>query len=957
MLCYAKLFGERTDIVLKRMKVAISLLLCVVILSSTIVCSAQPQENTGANAPTAEGTVSNAGDYDEYITKDGLKDAKESILISLESLETEGSAVFKDGIIDWDGEGELSFKVNVHSAALYNIKIVWKPQGSGVDPVFGLKIDGETPFSHAAQIELKREWKNISEKPRTDKNGNEYAQEQVETGEYIESVLHDYTGVFNEPFKFSLNEGEHTITLSNPEQGLLIKEITLLAPEKAEAYSALSKGYSLKANGADIIAIQGENAAIKNSKSLIPKSNNSDAGMTPCNPYTTMINYIGGTAWQTPGSALTWEFEVETAGYYYIGFRYKQADLINGVSYRKLKIDGAIPFSEASSIGFPFGTAWEYKTLGENEDKPYYIWLDKGLHTISMEVTVGTQADFVQRLSEVVTRLGDEYIKIVMITGETPDVNRDYELFKQIEGFTDTLTWCRDNLNSIAADMKKESGNKSTQSIAAIENMSRVLSQMLKSPYVAQQYVKDYYNNYTSVSSWLYDMTNMPLSLDEIQVVPFGKEIENKNANFFESLGFGTVRLFASFVQDYSLTSSGADKEIRIWINWGQDQAMVLNSLIQDSFTPETGINVNVEIVSASLINGILANNFPDLSLHLARTEPVNLGIRGALYDLSQFEDCDEVLKRFQKTAAEPYRYGDALYALPDTQSFFIMFRRDDILSKLEIGEIKTWEQFKHAATVIQRNNMNVYVPYTQITTATTVNTGIGGLNLFPTLMAQNGLSLYNSEKTATALNNFDAIEVFDFWTDLYTKYGYLKEAEFYNRFRVGVVPLGIAPLGTYMNLYAAAPEIAGRWSVDLVPASANGDRSIAGAGTGCGIIKKSANKEEAWEFLKWWTRADTQIRYNNNVESILGMIGRTTTATVEAFEDLAWDSDHLEVIEQQRTFIKEVPEVPGSYYLSRAIDQAFWTVVNGEAISKDAVMKWSKIADDEIARKIKEYS
>ena len=132
------------------------------------------------------------------------------------------------------------------------------------------------------------------------------------------------------------------------------------------------------------------------------------------------------------------------------------------------------------------------------------------------------------------------------------------------------------------------------------------------------------------------------------------------------------------------------------------------------------------------------------------------------------------------------------------------------------------------------------------------------------TLMSQNGLSLYNKEKNATALDSKAAIEVFDFWTDLYTEYGYLKEAEFYNRFRVGVVPLGIAPLATYMNLYSAAPEIAGRWSVALVPASENGNRSIAGAGTGCGIISKSENKEEAWEFLKWWTSAETQTRYKN---------------------------------------------------------------------------------------------
>ena len=941
---------------LKGLKATVSLVLCTILLTSTVICSAQPQENTGADTPIAEGSVTNAGDYDEYLKKNSFKNGADSISVPLDSFE--GSAALNDGVIDWDGKGDLSFKVEVQTDALYNIKIVWKPKASGVDPSVTVKIDGKVPFSNANKLELKREWKNIEETPRVDAGGNEYAQEQIETGEYITSILQDFTGVYTNPYNFALTAGEHTITITSDEQALLIKELCFIAPENPEAYAEVSKNYDLKTNDVKVITIQGEKAVIKNSKSLIPKSNNSDAGMTPANAYTSKINYIGGTSWQSPGSSMTWNFNVETAGYYYIGFRYKQSDLINGVSWRKLKIDGKMPFAEAGGIGFPFGTEWEYKTLGDDNKSPYYIWLDKGAHTISMEVTVGPQNEFVKRLSEVVTRLGDEYIKIVMITGENPDVNRDYELFKQIKGFNETLEWCRENLDSIAADMKKMSGNGSTQSIAAIENMSRVLKQMIKSPYVAQQYVKDYYNNYTSVSSWLYDMTNMPLSLDEIQIVPYDSKIENKNANFFESFGFGVLRLFASFIQDYSLTQAGEnEKEIKIWINWGQDQAMVLNSLIKDSFTPDKNISVNVEVVSASLINGILAGNFPDLSLHLPRTEPVNLGIRGALYDLSQFEDCDEVLKRFQVTSEEPYRYGDELYALPDTQSFFLMYYRKDIMEKLGLGVPSTWDEFKHAAMVIQRNNMNVYVPYTQITAATTVNTGIGNLNLFPTLMAQNGLSLYNKEKTATALNNMEAIEVFDFWTDLYTEYGYLKEAEFYNRFRVGVVPLGIAPLATYMNLYSAAPEIAGRWAVALVPASDNGDRTTAGAGTGCGIIKKSSRKDEAWEFLKWWTSAETQIRYNNNVESILGMIGRTTTANVEAFQELAWDADHLTVMEEQRLQVREVPEVPGSYYLSRAIDQAFWTVVNKESNSKDAVMKWSKIADDEIDRKIKEYS
>ncbi len=944
---------------LKNVKRGIGLLLCGLTIMGTFVCNAEKAEETvQQDIPVAEVVTVEVGDYEKYIKNNDIKSATESVSIPFDGFTSiDTNATLTDGVIDWsDGKGRITFNTTMLSSATYEMQIVWKPKNSGIDPKLGVMIDGNYPFTEASQIELKREWKNISETPRIDGSGNEYAQEQVETGEYITTIMQNYSGAVTDPYTFKLTEGVHTITLVNPEQSILIKEIKFVVPENALSYSDVSKDYNLKENDSKIITIQAENADVKNSKSLIPKSNNSDAGMTPSDAYTSKINYIGGTSWQAPGSMMTWKFNVEKDGYYYLGLRYKQSELINGISWRKLRIDGKIPFDEAKNIGFNYGTGWEYYTL-ENEETPYYVWLTKGEHTISLEVTVGPQSEFVKRLSEVVTRLGDEYIKIVMITGESPDVNRDYELFKQIKDFNKTLTECKDSLDSIAADMKKMSGRKSTQSIAAMENMSRVLNQMIKSPYVAQQYVKDYYNNYTAVSSWLYDMKNMPLALDEIQVIPYGKKIEDKNANFFQSLFYGTVRLVASFIQDYNFTEEGENnKQITLWINWGQDQAMVLNSLIKDSFTPEHKIDVRIDVVSASLINGILSGNFPDLSLHLARTEPVNLGIRGALYDLTNFSDCDEVLKQFQTTSEEPYRYGDALYALPDTQSYFLMYYRKDIMENLGLDVPKTWNEFKHAAMVIQRNNMNVYVPYTQITTATTVNTGIGSLNLLPTLMAQNGLSLYNDEKNATALNNKPAIEVFDFWTDLYTEYGYLKEAEFYNRFRVGVVPLGIAPLATYMNLYSAAPEIAGRWAVGLVPASENGDRSIAGAGTGCGIISKSSNKDEAWEFLKWWTSAETQTRYNNNVESILGMIGRTTTANVEAFQNLAWDAEHLKVLEEQRLQVKEVAEVPGSYYLSRAIDQAFWSVVNGESNSKDAVMKWSKVADDEIARKIKEY-
>jgi len=506
--------------------------------------------------------------------------------------------------------------------------------------------------------------------------------------------------------------------------------------------------------------------------------------------------------------------------------------------------------------------------------------------------------------------------------------------------------------------LKDFTGKRGSQYIAAINNMSRVLDTMIESPYIAHQYVTDYYTNYSSLSSWLYDMKNMPLCLDTIQVVPEKGEFDNEEVGFFEDLFYTLERLLMSFADDYIIESKTESKNsLTLWVNWGRDQATALDTLIRDSFTQEHNIPVNVRITNASLINGLLSGNFPDMALHLARTEPVNLGIRGALVDLNEMPGIENILERFQDGAQSPYSYNGKLYALPDTQNFQLMFYRTDIFESLGLTVPETWDEFLYTAAIIQRNNMNVYIPYTQIVASTTINAGIGSLNLFPTLMTQHGLSLYNDELNATSLNSVEATNVFDYWTDLYTKYDFQKEADFYNRFRVGIMPLGIAPYSTYLTLYSAAPEIKGRWAVACIPGVEGGNNYVAGAGTGCAIIKKSKNRDNAWKFLDWWTSAEAQTRYSNNVESLIGMLGRQQTANIEALEDLAWDKNDLEVIMEQWSRVKEVPEVPGSYYFGRALDQAFWSVINDGTNAKDAISKWSEVADDEIERKIKEYS
>ena len=54
---------------------------------------------------------------------------------------------------------------------------------------------------------------------------------------------------------------------------------------------------------------------------------------------------------------------------------------------------------------------------------------------------------------------------------------------------------------------------------------------------------------------------------------------------------------------------------------------------------------------------------------------------------------------------------------------------------------------------------------------------------------------------------------------------------------------------------------------------------------------------------------------------------------------------------------VKEIPEAPGSYYVSRSIDQAFWAVYNDKSTPKEAITDWARVSDEEIKRKIEEYA
>ena len=218
--------------------------------------------------------------YDAYLKNSAISTlADKDIAIALDTV-IGSDTEFKNGKIIWNGEESIEFKVNISEDRLYNLKIVWKPLETGVDLNFGIMLDGKYPFELLEKVTLSRMWKNASKEPRTDAQGNEYAPEQIETGEAIESLICDKTGTETEPYKLALKTGEHSFIFEKTSQKIEISEISLTAPEQIKSYKELAATYKIENIDATVITLQGEEADAKSSSSFIPKSNNTDPAIT-----------------------------------------------------------------------------------------------------------------------------------------------------------------------------------------------------------------------------------------------------------------------------------------------------------------------------------------------------------------------------------------------------------------------------------------------------------------------------------------------------------------------------------------------------------------------------------------------------------------------------------------------------------------------------------------------------
>ena len=389
-----------------------------------------------------------------------------------------------------------------------------------------------------------------------------------------------------------------------------------------------------------------------------------------------------------------------------------------------------------------------------------------------------------------------------------------------------------------------------------------------------------------------------------------------------------------------------------------QDQAQILRQLIVSDFIPKTGISAEVQLVSTkALLPAVLAKKGPDVALGIAQTagqtnvqvDVNNLAIRNALYDLSQFSDIDTVRESFYDYSVKPFEWNDGLYALPETQTWSMLFYRKDILNELSISldELKTWDSI--LGTVLPKLKKS------------SLSFGImPTIQNYITFLYQSGGSLYSEDSRESALNSSEAIESMKLFSILYTQYGFQLSYDFSNRFRNGEMPIAIAEFTSYNNLMLFAPEIKGLWGMLPVPGTVREDGTVdqttVATFTGTVMMADTERPNEAWEFMKWWSSDETQDAFGKRLEAVVGTASRYNTANKNAIARVQWDPDMRESMRKQAEMLREYPEVPGGYFTSRLFNFAFRSIVYE---SQDVRESMNDVANDislEMKNKRDEY-
>jgi ABC-type glycerol-3-phosphate transport system substrate-binding protein len=675
-------------------------------------------------------------------------------------------------------------------------------------------------------------------------------------------------------------------------------------------------------------------------------------------PYDPLNKKIGTITSSQAGNEVFYQIYVPQDGNYAVTFHCQTA-IEDFSSFISVKVDGEFPFAEAASYPLaPSVNIWRNQTMKDAEGTPLLLSLSRGNHIFSIKTELSPVSRQVRSLRLLIDHLNQFAIEIRKVTGKDIDRNRTWHLTQYIPEVKDYL----DAYDIIFRDIIHGLSQYSPKGIdsSVITPMVQALSyleKLRKKPDELPMYIESLSGQDASVLQQagvaLDSLYTLGMEIDSIYI---GRttDLPREKGRIITVLADGMRKLWHSYTSDKYIVRNQSDA-LNIWYSSSYMQVDLLQKLIDTRFTPQSGIKVNVSVMPDvnKLIMARAAKTNPDMALGLGSWIPFDLAVRGALYDLSQFDDFWEFAGNFVPGSLSSYVLNEKVYAVPETITFNAVVYREDILGQLNIAPPNTWTDVTEMMAELQRFDMSFYMP---------IASGVGYKWYYQTspLIYQNNGLLYHPNGLSAAINESNAVKALTFLGDLFTTYAIAEQVPvFFNSFRLGQTPVGIIEPETFILLNNGAPELLGQWSLAPYPGTPQEDGSISRwfitNGAGGSIVFENTNQaENCWKFLKWYLSEETQTNYAFSLYTNYRILH--LSSNIKALRNLPIEDKDKRVILESVLWLRDVPRSPGQYLLERGLSDIWNTMVFNGTPAQVAIDKQVIEIQREFKKKMTEF-
>lgn len=892
-----------------------------------------------------------SGERIEYRIDESVENAYRSMLTS----ETRG---YSNDVVQMEAGGKISLTINVPETALYWMEFDYLSYDESILPTeLAFKIDGEYPFYEARNLKFEATWIS-DEKAELDRYGNEIVTLPDKDKSWKSKYLMDASYRYSDPLLISLTKGTHTLEIAMSEGALLLGNVTLTAPETVAAYTG-----SVAAEGKEKIVIEAEDFYERND-SAIHATGEYDAAVHPLSAHEKVLNVLDGDSFNTAGQSVTYQFQVDHAGYYYIGMNYQQGEKNKFPVYVDFRIDGSLPNEAFRSYPVAYTTKYKTASLQDTEGNNLSVYLEEGVHTISLTISADNLRFALEAVDEIMSNVNDLSLEVTKVAGTNKDKYRDLRLTRYIPDVQERLYGWVDELTALTEEAAALVGEKRGKDVAAFAYLliaAKQLKTLGDEPDELVYRVSELSSSVNSINTQIANFVDIinknVLSIDQIYIYQKDAKLPGK-LNIFQSGWLSVQRFFYSFFgQSYSSSNSN-EEHLQVWVNRPRQYVEIMQKMIDEQFTPATGIEVDLSLMTDAnkLVLSNASGDTPDVATGINYAIPFELGIRGALVDLTKFDNYKEIFGRYNEGILVSSVIGEGLYSLPETMNFYVMFYRSDILDKIGVQIPNTMDELIAILPDLQMRGLNVYYQ-------TAPMLAMRNFHGTTPLIFQNGGALYGRTAQEISVDSEESVNGFTQLTELFTIYNLPVDVpNFYQHFRNGDLPIGFADFNSYNLILNAAPEIANSWGIALIPGVEDKEtgeinRYMSGGAESTVMFASNDEREQqAWDFMCWWSSAEVQAEFGQMLQVMYGDEYIWPTANLDAFSMLPFPTSDKKIIMEQASCILEAPRLLGSYMLERELSNAFNDVVVNGATLRSRIDDVVKIVERETNRKLEEF-